>query len=129
MARKSVSRRWTSSLFDRVRTARNAARRSPELVEQGVAEWVQGKYNDESLQEIRNNLCRGRWQFGFVYAKAVHGDEELPLIQRAGVQVIKLADIVDQLRQASRMEERKLSGAAGSDLSDLVMWERPVGSL
>jgi len=111
------------------RRSKNAARRSPELVEQGVAEWVQNKYNDESLQELRNNLCRGRWQFAFVYAKAVHGDEELPLIERARIQVIKLAKIIDHLRQASRMEESKLSGAAGSDLSDLVMWEHLVGPL
>ena len=94
-------------------------KRTPKELADGVREWINKKYHHDSKRRLRDALYSGDWQFELVIHR-VKFPEELALIEKHGIKIHKLDEIV-----ASLSENRTLiQGAAGSDLLELVVLGR-----
>ena len=96
--------------------AYNATRRNPEVLEEGVKEWVEKKYFMPEKCKLRESLFPGKWQYELVVNKVRH-PEELPFIEKEGVKIFHLSDIIEELSSSKTC----IRSAAGRDLIELVM--------
>ncbi len=101
--------------------ARNASRRTPAQLRMSVKEWVDKKYFDPRLEQVRQALWPGKWHFGFVRAEVKH-EEEVPLIRQHRIKVVWLDQVLDELKQRKKQKAPPFHKAAGSDLADLVLF-------
>lgn len=101
---------------------RNARKRTPEEMDLCVQDWVQKKYHSDVVKAKRQTLFSGSWHFAFVLAKARH-PEEISLIEKHGIKVVWLRDILAQLKSREFRAEQMIAGATGADLVDLVLFE------
>jgi hypothetical protein len=90
--------------------------RSPGELADGVKEWVNKKYHHEAKKRLRNTLFHGDWKYELVIHN-VKFPEELKLIEKHGIKIHRLDDIVTSLSGGQTM----IQSAAGSDLLELVM--------
>lgn len=103
----------------------NAKRRQNEDMQVAVDEWVKKKFHDERKRTTRLSLCKGSWQFGLVVGNVKFPDE-IQAIEKAGVTIIQLANIIPALEPRKSMKagsEFVLDAAGGNDLIELV-WAR-----
>jgi hypothetical protein len=91
-------------------------KRSPDELEAGVQEWVHRKFLMQQKCELRESLYPGKWQYELVVNEVRH-PEELPLIEKEGVKILHLANIIAELR----LSKTCIKSAAGRDLVELVM--------
>ena len=96
--------------------ANNAKRRDETQLSQGVAEWIDKKFNHEGKADLRRRLCPGNWTKELV-VNVVKDDKEISLFQKAGVGVILLKDVVADMVKGGDI----IRAASGSDLVDLVL--------
>lgn len=94
------------------------ARTAKELAD-GVEEWVYKKFNQDAKKNLRKSLFRGEWKFELVVHHVKYQDE-LDLIEKHGIKVYRLDDIVISLSQ----DKSLVQGASGTDLIELVMLGR-----
>lgn len=96
--------------------AHNAKRRETGQLKLGVAEWVGDKFDLPHKVELRNRLCPGAWTRELVVGKVKH-EEEIALLQEAGVTIHRLKDIISEMASTSGV----VRAAAGTDLYDLML--------
>jgi len=94
----------------------NAKKRELPLLRNGVQEWVDAKYNLPEKVELRAHLCPGIWTRELVVGKVKH-EEEVSLLQEAGVTVHRLKDILKVMVEKPGV----VRAAAGADLCDLML--------
>ena len=95
--------------------AANSARRSAEELSLGVTEWVHTKFKRSEKVELMKKLWNGEWSSELVL-NAVHSQEEVELIEKCGVKVLRLKDIVVSLAQ----NRGPVASASGADFVDLI---------
>lgn len=100
--------------------AANSAKRSDEELLQGVAEWVEKKFNKAEKKALMLGLWKGNWSSELV-VNNVKFENELKLIASHGIKILRLADIVRSLGSNNHI----VGSAAGGDIIDLIQ----MGSL
>jgi hypothetical protein len=93
--------------------------RTPTELADGVQEWVEKKYLHDDKKRLRNTLFQGEWRYELVIHN-VRFPEELELLEKHGIKIHRLDDIVKSLSENKTI----IQSAAGSDLLDLVMLGR-----
>ena len=93
----------------------NAKIRSTNELHQGIAEWIEKKFNHPKKQNLRQKLFPGKWSHELVVNVVKH-PEELKLFSDAGVTIILLEDIVMDMETSKPMSQ----AAAGNDLLILM---------
>lgn len=94
-------------------------KRTPRELADGVKEWVNKKYHHDAKKRLRSALFQGEWKYELVIHH-VKFPEELKLIEKHGIKIHQLDDIVASLSGSQTM----VQSAAGSDLLELVMLGR-----
>lgn len=93
----------------------NAKERTPEELKRGIAEWIEKKYHHPKKIDLRKRLFPGKWSRELV-ANVVKHPEELDLFRKAGITIIRFADIVREMEHSTTIIE----AAAGGDLLNLM---------
>jgi hypothetical protein len=95
----------------------SAITRSPEILTESVAEWIHKKFDSPKKRKLREEVWPGlEWKKVFVHAIARH-PEELNLIKKHDVSLITFQTVLDHL-----IHERGLTGASGTDISDIIRY-------
>ena len=102
------------------RSPMNAKRRSQEELADGVEEWVNKKYYLDTKKQLRNSCLKGVWKYELV-VHHVKYEEELRMVEKHGITIHRLDDIVKSL---SGRGKSLIQSASGTDLLDLVMLGR-----
>ena len=97
------------------RKPKSAKLRSEEELQQGVREWIAGKFDDPHKAKLKNKLGPGPWSREVVLHIVKH-ERELELLSQSGITIHRLKDVVRQLKAGGMTVE----GAAGAHLLDLV---------
>jgi hypothetical protein len=90
--------------------------RTPKEMADGVLEWVNKKFHLDAKKRLRNTLYQGEWKYELVIHR-IRFSDELDLIEKHGIKVHRLDDIVASLSSGSTV----IKSASGSDLLELVM--------
>jgi hypothetical protein len=93
--------------------------RTPKEIAEGVEEWVNKKFHHEAKKRLRNILFQGEWKYELVIHH-VKFPEELVLVEKYGIKIHRLDDIVMSLSEGGTL----IQCASGSDLLELVMLGR-----
>ena len=100
--------------FAKSRTSAKA--RSRAMLQQSVAAWVQKKFTSRAKSAARERAWSGlTWTFVFVHA-VVRDEHELLLIEKQGIKVVPLHQVLHDLKHASASQR----GGAGTDISEIV---------
>ena len=94
---------------------KNAKRVNSVVLEAGVKEWVHKKFDMEKKQQQRAFLGNGKWSRELVINQ-VKSKAEVTLINQQGVEILRLADIVKELRTMNTVVKK----ASGADLLELI---------
>lgn len=95
--------------------AANSAKRSDDELIDGVAEWVQKKFNRPEKVALMKSLWPGVWTKELVLHN-VKADHEVDLIRSHGIEIISLSSIIEDLRKPGNM----VSSSAGGDFIELI---------
>ncbi len=95
--------------------AADSAKRTPEEFIQGVKEWVEKKYNKPNKIKLLNHVFPKGYRKELVI-NTVKNVEEVDLIQKEGIAIINLSQIINELRDAKFI----IPVAAGGDFVDLL---------
>lgn len=99
------------------RSSNSAKVRSTEEISKGVEEWVEKKYLLPIKEQLRENLFLGDWKFELVVHQ-VKSEDELKSIEKHGILIHRLDDIISEL---SSSKKNIVTGASGSDLLELIL--------
>ncbi len=102
------------------RASGSAKQRTPEELKHAVEEWVQNKFLMEKKHHLRESLVAGIWTYELVVHRVQH-PEELELIQKQGVKVYMLSNVIKELREESG--NQVVPAASGADFVNLVLLE------
>ena len=105
------------------RGATSARIRSTEELTQGVKEWIEKKYQHQEKVNLRNRLAKGSWSF-YLVANKVKSEEELEIISKQNISVIRLQKILDDMQEMRERETSIITGATGKDLVELLLYFR-----
>ncbi|HZQ42432.1 MAG TPA: hypothetical protein VFA99_04235 [Acidobacteriaceae bacterium] len=95
----------------------SAITRSPEVLAESVAEWIHKKFDSPKKHKLRNQVWPElKWKKVFVHAIARH-PEELKLIEQYDVILVTFRSVLDHL-----IQEKGLTGASGTDISDIIRY-------
>jgi hypothetical protein len=86
-----------------------------EVVEEWL-KWIEDKFDHRDKVKLRSNLCPGRWTKELVVGNVKH-EEEVALLEQAGVTVHHLKDILTQIDKRGQA----VKAAAGVDLCELML--------
>jgi len=104
--------------------AANSAKRSESELVDGVAEWIETKFRKQQKVDLRKKLWDGPWSFWLVL-NVVKSEEEVNLIRRHDVSILRLKDIVRDLAEGTFL----VPSAACADFVDLIhMGGRATGT-
>lgn len=95
--------------------APNSAKRTREELVEGVAEWVNTKFRKANKLELMTSLAEGEWSSELVINN-VKDESEVKLIESHGIKILRLRDIVSDLRNSKHL----IKSASGSDFVDLI---------
>lgn len=95
--------------------AANSAKRSDQELIQGVVEWVETKFHRPDKKALMTRLWKGDWSSELV-VNVVKSEEEVGLIARHGIRILRLNEIVSSLAR----EHFVISSASGADVVDLI---------
>ena len=98
------------------RKPNSAKARTRKELEIGVDEWIKKKFLMQGKAAMRQRLWYGRWSFHFVINKVKH-PEELEVFSETEVQIIRLKDILSELKERGANSYT----AASKDLIDLML--------
>jgi hypothetical protein len=93
--------------------------RTVQELAEGVNEWVNKKYHHYAKKKLRQALFPGVWKFELVIHHVKYPDE-LDLIEKLGIKIYKLDDIILSLSESKTI----IQSAGGSDLLELIMLGR-----
>lgn len=94
---------------------KNAKKVGAEELTVSVKDWVHKKFDKENKQQQRVSLGAGNWSRELVINQVKY-EEEVALICQEGISILRLADIVKELRDMNSVVKK----AAGADLLELV---------
>jgi len=97
------------------RAASSAKVRSDEELRKGITEWIEKKFDLPKKEKLRSQLAPCNWSRELV-VNVVRHQRELELLAEAGITIIKLSTIVNELKTKNLL----LDGASGTHLVDLV---------
>jgi hypothetical protein len=106
------------------RAATSSKLRSDDELRQGIREWIAKKYDHKEKVRVRGLLAPRPWTRELVVHVVKH-PRELELIEDAGITVLLLRNIVQDLKRGGMM----LEGAVGAHLSDLVALAEEVDQI
>lgn len=89
--------------------------RSASELQQAVREWVQQKFDLPEKRRVRERLAPGPWSKELVVHRVKY-EAELAMIEREGVTVRRLFDLLADLKSDSTL----IQAAAGAHLVDLI---------
>ena len=93
--------------------------RPPEVFSECVDDWVENKFKAKGKAEIRNRAWPGiNWRFVFIHG-VVKYENELLEIQKHGIEVISLHQVLTEICFGER---RVHLGAAGADFAEIVSY-------
>ena len=93
--------------------------RSTQDVQASIADWIQRKFLLESKQALRARLSPdARWEFKFVHG-VINEQQELDEIRGAGIELIPLESILEELCRPRR-RKTEFTAAAGGDLAEVI---------
>lgn len=95
--------------------APNSASRSKDELVQGVEEWVEKKFRKPKKKGLISTLCPYLWSSELVLNN-VKSEHEVELIANHDIKIIRLPDIVKELRDS----HFQIKSASGADFVDLV---------
>ncbi len=104
--------------------AKNSARRTEDELVEGVAEWVETKFHRTDKRALMSTLWDGEWSSELV-VNVVKSEEELELIARHGVKIIRLPEIIASLAADSFV----VGSASGADIVDLIHMGTNIGNV
>jgi len=104
------------------RKPKSTKERSEQELRVGIQEWVDKKFNLKTKVQLRKKLYDGNWSLELVVHEIRHR-EELMLLEEAGIKIIHLRDIVNEMA-STKMIIESASGAALVDLVDLGVKEK-----
>ncbi|MEY2508824.1 MAG: hypothetical protein QOH01_3153 [Verrucomicrobiota bacterium] len=94
-------------------------RRSTEDIRASIADWIQRKFFLDAKQTLRTRLSPGTdWSFKFVHG-VINEQRELDEIQAAGIELIPLQVILEDLCRPRR-SKAEFTAAAGGDLAEVI---------
>lgn len=93
----------------------NARKRPHDVLQQGVIEWIEKKFNDPRIDGIRQRLWPGTWHLELVIWNH-KSNEELQMIRDRGIEVIDFGAVLKRLRSKSGV----LKKAEGWPLVELI---------
>lgn len=93
----------------------NSASRNKSELEIGVKEWVHRKFKLEKKVNLLQSLYSGQWTSELVINN-VKSNEEVDLIKNQGINVIRLTNIISELKSNKFI----IQSASGGDIIDLV---------
>jgi len=93
----------------------NTVKRSPKELEIGTEEWIEKKFGSKKKQKVLNDLCPNKWSRELVINN-VKSHEEVSLIEKQGVKIHNLSDIVKDFKQTTEV----IQSASSADLIDLI---------
>ncbi len=96
-------------------SATSAKLRSTELLKLCVKEWVAKKFTSTKKVLLLKSLCSGNWTSELVINN-VKSKEEIELIANHGIRVIRLPNIIKELRTQTFM----IQSASGNDFAELL---------
>lgn len=99
--------------------APNTIKRSESELEKGVQEWVDAKFRHKDKNILIKKLCNASWSSELVLNN-VKSQDEVGLIQRHGIKIIWLKDIIKSLLEDAFV----ISSACGADFIDLIQCGR-----
>ena len=96
--------------------------RAPEQIEEGVKDYVSGKYLSPNAADVRERLLPGhdKWRFMYVYGK-LNRPEELSYLKAEGVECCSVARIQEELGSDNDLPPFK----ADSDAAHSVDMSKP----
>jgi hypothetical protein len=97
----------------------SAKERSPELLHDCVRDWIAKKY--DKTEKLMRGIHDGKWERELVVNVMRH-PEELPIIEKHGIVIHRLAEIIRDLQAGETPIER----AAGGDFVDLVLLQQTL---
>ena len=95
--------------------ATSAAKRSDNVLKEGVSEWVEKKYNKIKKTKLLETLFPSQWSKYLVHNN-VKSEKELEYIAAEGIRLIPLTDIIKELNE----KEFEVKSASGADFADLI---------
>ncbi len=103
------------------RRPKSSKERSESEIRQGIAEWIAKKFDAPAKVRLRTQLVPtgSPWTRELVLHKVKH-EQEVVLFQEAGVTILRLVDIVADLKGKPGPQGPMIAGAAGSHLMDLI---------
>ena len=96
--------------------AANSAKRSDQEIKEGVKEWVEKKFHRPDKRNLMVTLWPGPWTSELVI-NVVKSEEEVRLIAQEGIRIIRLQDVLKELR----LSKAVIESAAGADFIDLIV--------
>lgn len=103
------------------KSAYNAKKRPISEINCAVKEWIYKKYSDPKKVKLRESLWPGKWNLGLIVGNVKHR-EELEVITKSHITVVRIADIIKSLSPKSRADGKnfRIGAASGNDLIDLI---------
>ena len=93
----------------------SARKRSPEILEAGVKEWVHGKFHKPRKTAMISSLLPREWSRELV-VNNVKYESELDLVAAEGIRVMRLRSIIRDLNETRFL----VQSASGADFADLI---------
>ena len=103
----------------------SAFSREDSVLEKSVEMWVDKKYTNKKIGEVREQICPGvEWTYHFVHGEVKH-PQELELIKQHGIELISFRTVIeDQLRND---KTGSFKGGPGSDIVEVMAYLRKHG--
>lgn len=102
-----------------VRAPNSAKKRSPELLKEGISDWLHKKFASPTKVQMRNGCWKGiSWQHKFVHG-VVKDVEELRLIGASGVELIPFSKVLHEL---CLHKPGEMFGGAGTDIAEIIRY-------
>jgi len=98
------------------RSRKSPTHRTTDELRVGINEWIGKKFNHPKKVNLRQKLCPGSWSYELVVNK-VYCPEELDLFREAGIKILRLRDILSDLKNKKTVIEK----ASGASLVELII--------
>ena len=98
------------------RASNSRYHRTTEELRVGINEWIGKKFNHPRKINLRQKLYPGNWSYELVVNK-VFCPEELDLFREAGIKILRLRDILSDLKNKKTVIEK----ASGASLVELII--------
>jgi hypothetical protein len=103
-----------------------AISRTPEMVRECVAAWIEKKYEKPKMVKHRDFFCSGaNWKRVLVHAVVKH-EEELAEFRLQGIKLVRLDSVLEALCPPTRPA---FTASAGTDIADLIEYYGRVRQL